>query len=474
MTPTLCCKQAARRRNLDLATAAADAEYWWETGFVPLRPTPLRAAKPSPAQPPLTSSCGKCGARVKLRAESAGKRVRCPKCREVFEAPPQAIPASPVCPSCHKSLPPEAKICVDCGFDLRTGKKLQTMIEKNTDRAAENEEDSPAAADTYRFLADDVGESAILCVCRHCGVRCVLGVNSVVVTREEALKRLAMLRGGALLAISASSTPDSIKLKYGESSWPDGNPIPSAVQATGVPAAVIEARKQNRRRSWKCEQCRTEQEYDWSAQTYDWSARDTTYREADNLGTRQDTLGKAETYWLARQCKPEKEPYLLYHFPTEQAAREALLELPCIHVANDTKKLICTEALTFGSYAADGCHEAILAGWDLTADLFEKARVSFRQHGGKPRGQGELAPAPSPKANVRPASRAKSKVQFVRKYTQPNRLGTLCTYEIYRASDKQEAQDFLKSKPVPAPLHYLVVETPEGNWGRDKDGIYRE
>jgi uncharacterized membrane protein YhaH (DUF805 family) len=38
---TLMCEQGARKRGLDLDVAAADAKYWWETGLVPLRATPL-------------------------------------------------------------------------------------------------------------------------------------------------------------------------------------------------------------------------------------------------------------------------------------------------------------------------------------------------------------------------------------------------------------------------------------------------
>lgn len=39
--PILVCEQAARKRGLDLEVAAADANYWWKTGLVPLQPTPL-------------------------------------------------------------------------------------------------------------------------------------------------------------------------------------------------------------------------------------------------------------------------------------------------------------------------------------------------------------------------------------------------------------------------------------------------
>jgi len=42
--PILMCEQGARKRGLDLSVAAADAQHWWKTGLVPLRPTPLAGA----------------------------------------------------------------------------------------------------------------------------------------------------------------------------------------------------------------------------------------------------------------------------------------------------------------------------------------------------------------------------------------------------------------------------------------------
>ncbi len=40
--PILMCEKGARLRGLDIDIAAADAAYWWETGLVPLRATPLQ------------------------------------------------------------------------------------------------------------------------------------------------------------------------------------------------------------------------------------------------------------------------------------------------------------------------------------------------------------------------------------------------------------------------------------------------
>ncbi len=43
--PILLCRDAARRRDLDLEVAAQDAAHWWETGSVALRATPRRELK---------------------------------------------------------------------------------------------------------------------------------------------------------------------------------------------------------------------------------------------------------------------------------------------------------------------------------------------------------------------------------------------------------------------------------------------
>jgi hypothetical protein len=68
-------------------------------------------------------------------------------------------------------------------------------------------------------------------------------------------------------------------------------------------------------------------------------------------------------------------------------------------------------------------------------------------------------------------------VKFVRRYSQrrPTQEGTATYfYEVYRAKTAQEAREFLDQKPFPKPLHYLIVETPQGNWGKDINGMYRE
>jgi len=48
------------------------------------------------------------------------------------------------------------------------------------------------------------------------------------------------------------------------------------------------------------------------------------------------------------------------------------------------------------------------------------------------------------------------------------------TYEVYQANSAESARSFLKSKQVNKKLYYIMVETPEGDWGVDIDGLYLE
>lgn len=66
------------------------------------------------------------------------------------------------------------------------------------------------------------------------------------------------------------------------------------------------------------------------------------------------------------------------------------------------------------------------------------------------------------------------KVIFIREDLSVLPTGNTATYRIHRASNAATAKQFLKNHPVNKPLLYIIVETPEGIYGRDIQGIYRE
>jgi hypothetical protein len=46
------------------------------------------------------------------------------------------------------------------------------------------------------------------------------------------------------------------------------------------------------------------------------------------------------------------------------------------------------------------------------------------------------------------------------------------SYEYYAASSAEEAKLYLSHREVTQPMYYIQVETPEGIWGLDKEGLY--
>lgn len=198
------------------------------------------------------------------------------------------------------------------------------------------------------------------------------------------------------------------------------------------------------------------------------------FTEKDNRGTRQDSVELASSYWITRMASPKKEPFLLYTFDDETAARAALLALPCIHIADDSGRLICTEVLFFGYYQTErGQYEAILCGGELTHELWAQAKASFIQHGGRPRGDGELEPPVSRNSAPKAQAPRPGQVTFVREEHQ-SKMGSIFTYQIYQGPDAAAAKTFLEQNPVTKSLYYIIVETPEGTYGRDIQGIYKE
>jgi len=52
--------------------------------------------------------------------------------------------------------------------------------------------------------------------------------------------------------------------------------------------------------------------------------------------------------------------------------------------------------------------------------------------------------------------------------------GDYSHYVLFSGPDRESAMAFLRKVSVPAPGEYVIVETPEGHWGKDCRGIYRE
>jgi hypothetical protein len=198
----------------------------------------------------------------------------------------------------------------------------------------------------------------------------------------------------------------------------------------------------------------------------------TDFFEKDNKGTRYETLDQASTYWIARMQSIKKDPFVLFIFDTKEAANDALMALNYIHATKDSGKLVCSKILQFGYYpTGDGKYEAWVCGSELTHDMWKEAMEKFKEHGGKRKN--DLEPEKLPPIKEETAEGDISKVIFVREDKQVIR-GQIMTYRVHKAPNKSSAMAFLEKNPVTRALYYLVVETPEGNFCRDIQGIYKE
>lgn len=206
-------------------------------------------------------------------------------------------------------------------------------------------------------------------------------------------------------------------------------------------------------------------------------SRQSEYLEKDNLGTRQDTLQKADAYWYNRNFGTGKpEPYLLYAFETAEQAKTAISAIDFIHRAADTGNLISLKICHFGYYPTQLQRwEAFVGGGELTLNEFNKIKSLFLAHRGVVINEKAPDDGGNSNAETLTGSADLSQVIFKEKYNKPVPEGMgpgQYTYEVYEAPDKKTALAFLKSKEVSQPLYYLLVDTPQGSFGKDNGGIY--
>ncbi len=194
------------------------------------------------------------------------------------------------------------------------------------------------------------------------------------------------------------------------------------------------------------------------------------YYESENLGDRYSTLDAANAYWHTRMFNPSRvHPFTMYFMPSIEDGWEALAKLPYLHTASDSNQLIADRMVSYGCYAyeCDGKKyiEAFVSGDDLTDDEIAFAEQAFIEFGGNKKNTDTSRSHPLIHRKPGKASQVKFKC---------NENGNGRVYEVYSAPSRAAAEDFLKKHPVNKRLYYIVVETPEGNFGRDIDGCFRE
>ena len=215
------------------------------------------------------------------------------------------------------------------------------------------------------------------------------------------------------------------------------------------------------------------------------------FAERDNVGTRYETQERVQNFWTPYLLGRPKFPFIFYDMPSKQDALDAMLALPPIKLASDSGKLISTEILQFGVYpnASSGTAATwgfFLAGERITPALYEAAVASCRKyHGTNPRVSDPPAAAGVVSNSSQPNSASvtfdwEERVDMLKQMKargisiagSENLPPQIAIKRHYKAPSRDAALTFLKANAVDKPFYYLVVHTPEGAFGRDKDGIF--
>lgn len=74
----------------------------------------------------METNCPICNRSNSFEDEKLGKMVTCPDCSNLFviKGGKEAVK----CPDCEKSVKPDVRICLHCGYSFDTGKKVEDHI----------------------------------------------------------------------------------------------------------------------------------------------------------------------------------------------------------------------------------------------------------------------------------------------------------------------------------------------------------
>jgi len=132
---------------------------------------------------PIRTHCGQCNAVFQAKDSLAGKKVKCPKCSApvligggagqakkvaatsksgsqpafnpllglLDEADVKRAMAGPLCPNCSAEMKGGGVICISCGYNIETGKRLKTKIYADDD--ADDGLADPGLSDADKIMA---------------------------------------------------------------------------------------------------------------------------------------------------------------------------------------------------------------------------------------------------------------------------------------------------------------------------------
>lgn len=167
----------------------------------------------------------------------------------------------------------------------------------------------------------------------------------------------------------------------------------------------------------------------------------------------------------------EDVPHVIARFPNRERALSMLAGVSCLSLSNKPgRELSCRLPLEYGFVAEqDGTLLGFVAGaafeypqWREARDMLHRSRdVELLS-----------AKAPAPEVHVPREGPVADAVSELGQF-EGDEYDSSC-YWLFQAESRATAKAFLKQVRVSTAGWHVIVQTPQGHWGRDAQGLYQE
>ncbi len=180
-----------------------------------------------------------------------------------------------------------------------------------------------------------------------------------------------------------------------------------------------------------------------------------------------------ERFWAEVAVDEDRFSHVAFRFPTEEDATGALSALSYIMAGSKPGQFRCGPALHFGVYPDERRYVAFVGGPALSLSMWREAVGKWSETEGA--AEYRVSGPPAKKAIIPDPETLSGKAsEVVVADEHEGEAGDFSHYYTFHAPDRESAMAFLRKVVVPAPGEYVIVETPEGHWGKDHRGTYRE
>ena len=178
-------------------------------------------------------------------------------------------------------------------------------------------------------------------------------------------------------------------------------------------------------------------------------------------------------FWANVESSGGTLAHVAYSFPDYAAAFEAMAQLSFVEEAVPNRPIMSSEGVDLGAYMQEHAFVAFVGGEKMTYAMWHETVAAFR--GTNKAVEYRCSETPKPNLTLPdPATVPGCENSVVLERAYDGEGDDFSHYVVYTAPERKTADTFLKSVKIHEAAVQVVVQTPEGHWGKDFRGLYKE